>query len=537
MNRSHPTPHSFSTAELRTALRDVVGQARPDYLSDIVAEAGRTRQRPAWTFLERWLPVDIAVQGLGVPRAAAVIMVLSLVVVLVVAPAVYVGSQTKPAPVDLGIFAPVAGRVVYGDERGIWGVDPAAPADGATSVRLTSEAGIPLGWSSDGTRMLIMRGIMRGSDPNEQLFVLHADGSETQVTERPMSIRGGTIAPDGSRVVFAAATSNGGSALYAVDAQGGSAKVLLADANSGIRAPAYAPDGTRLAYINGGGDHSNSVWLMNADGSDAHPIVWNESDRWPGHVSGLTWSPAGDRIALGLGGKIYTFATDGSDFTQIAGGDTTCVSAETCAINLPKSAELPYWSPDGSRIAYTTGCVDGARATNRDGCHLAIADADGSNVLVFGFASSGPWHPARRQSGGGANASTAAAAAIPTPTPGQPVSLAGSWQATDPPADSSHLTMEAVAMPDGSYEVTIRDDFASVCDGVSSTMTGVAKTTDSGTIVIEQPEYVCDDGSQAQALSGPPLDEQLRNFTFTYDFSRDAFDGGGLEWTRVEAAP
>lgn len=107
------------------------------------------------------------------------------------------------------------------------------------------------------------------------------------------------------------------------------------------------------------------------------------------------------------------------------------------------------------------------------------------------------------------------------------------WEATDPPPDSSRLTMAVIAMPDGSYEVTIRDDFESVCDGVSSTMTGMAKTTGSGTIVIEQPEYVCDNGSQAQALSGPPLDNQLRNFTFIYDFSRDAFDGGGLEWTRM----
>lgn len=68
-------------------------------------------------------------------------------------------------------------------------------------------------------------------------------------------------------------------------------------------------------------------------------------------------------------------------------------------------------------------------------------------------------------------------------------------------------------------------------------MTGVAKTSDSGTIVIEQPEYVCDNGSQAQALSGPPLDDQLRNFTFIYDSVRDSLVAGGLEWTRAELAP
>ena len=56
---------------------------------------------------------------------------------------------------------------------------------------------------------------MRGSDPDEHLFVLHADGSEVQVTEGPWSIRGATISPDGSRVVFAGVTGDTGSALYA----------------------------------------------------------------------------------------------------------------------------------------------------------------------------------------------------------------------------------------------------------------------------------------------------------------------------------
>jgi hypothetical protein len=64
-------------------------------------------------------------------------------------------------------------------------------------------------------------------------------------------------------------------------------------------------------------------------------------------------------------------------------------------------------------------------------------------------------------------------------------------------------------------------------------MTGVAEVRDPNTIVIAQPEYTCDDGSEAQALSGPPLEEQLRNLSFTYNALRDAlFDPAGLGWTR-----
>ena len=106
------------------------------------------------------------------------------------------------------------------------------------------------------------------------------------------SITGATISPDGSRVVFAGVTSGTGSALYAVDADGGPAERLHAPGEHEhlVQQPTFSPDGTRIAYAIGGGDHSNNVWLMDADGSDAHPIVSNE---WPGHVRGLAWSPAG----------------------------------------------------------------------------------------------------------------------------------------------------------------------------------------------------------------------------------------------------
>jgi Tol biopolymer transport system component len=378
--------------------------ATPPTVIDAVLLAARsTPQERDYRISWRTSPM----KRLAYAVAAVAALAVGLVAVSALSPRFGIGSEPTPTEqpsADLGIFEPVAGRIVYGDASGIWGVDPSAPADPATRVQLTSAAGTPLGWSSDGTRLLIMRqtsGEQVGATPAWHLFVLHADGSETQMTERPMAIRGATISPDGSRVVFAASTSDTGSALYAVDADGGPAERLFGPGEHLIQQPTFSPDGTRIAYAIGGGDHSNNVWLMDADGSDAHPIVSNESDEWPGHVRGLAWSPAGDRIALGLGGKIYTFATDGSDFTEIAGGDTSCDAADPCAVKLPKSAESPYWSPDGSQIAYTTGCVGGAGSANRAGCNLAIADANGSNVREFSYGASGPWHQGRPENGAG----------------------------------------------------------------------------------------------------------------------------------------
>jgi Tol biopolymer transport system component len=401
------SPHDdFARSLARWFEAEVHPVGTADMLDRALRATGRRRPRPRlfaglgshWVGNGVGPTSGVATLGRTGLRTSMALVVLLLVLVLMAGVLAVGGRLLQRTRIDLGVFAPVAGRIVYGDERGILlGIDPTAPRDTATRVQLTPQAGVPLGWSSDGTRLLIMR----GSDADEHLFVLHPDGSAVQVTEGPWSIYGATISPDGSRVVFAGVTGDTGSppytgsALYAVDAGGGRVKRLggQGPGDGLIQQPTFSPDGTRIAYAMGAGDHSNSVWLMDAEGSDPRPIVWNESNEWPGHVRGLSWSPAGDRIALGLGGKIYTFATDGSGVTQIAGADTSCGEADPCAVKLPKSAESPYWSPDGSQIVYTTGCVNGAGAADRVGCHLAIADADGSNVRTVGFGAAGPWHP------------------------------------------------------------------------------------------------------------------------------------------------
>jgi len=328
-------------------------------------------------------------------------------------------SRTVPASDPfLGVFEPVAGRIVYvnegidrGYDPGLWAVDPSGPSDtteglsvaddvASTLVQLAPEDAIPLGWSSDGTELLFKRAFEGALFPEEYLYVLHADGSETQLNSDPLYFaeHSATIAPDGDRVVFAAQGDRGG--LYVVDAEGG--RPVRLPAGEGGGAPTFSPDGTQIAYLVYGDDvpgnvDEEHVWVADADGGNAHEILANEETVFRG-VTGLRWSPEGDRLAIGLGmarggGRpaIYTFAPDGSDFAQVITGGIS-----------------PYWSPDGSQMAYTIPCDEHPDGWCPAGsilrsefdpqpgespAGLAIADADGSNVRAFGFAASGPWHP------------------------------------------------------------------------------------------------------------------------------------------------
>lgn len=110
------------------------------------------------------------------------------------------------------------------------------------------------------------------------------------------------------------------------------------------------------------------------------------------------------------------------------------------------------------------------------------------------------------------------------------------WLSTDP--DGSTLTMTIRASGELALEIVVRDSLAAVCSGAPSTMTGSGRLEGTGELVIPSPVYTCDDGSEPRALSGPPLEQQLRNLTFVYDRGADTLsDSLGGDWGREGAAP
>jgi hypothetical protein len=98
------------------------------------------------------------------------------------------------------------------------------------------------------------------------------------------------------------------------------------------------------------------------------------------------------------------------------------------------------------------------------------------------------------------------------------------------------MTIQATG--DGAVEIVVSDDVASVCSGGPSTMVGIGQLEGSTQLIIPSPVYTCDDGSAPQALSGPPLQDQLRNLTYVHDPGSDTLNiGSGSVWTREGADP
>src|ERR671910_494684 len=113
-------------------------------------------------------------------------------------------------------------------------------------------------------------------------------------------------------------------------------------------------DGTKLAFTSDR-DVNREIYVMNAqDGSNQTNLTDNPAaDEFP------TWSPDGTKLAFTSSADIYVMnAQDGSNQTRLTVD--------------PATDEFPSWSPDGTKLAFTS---------DRDGnTEIYVMNAqDGSN--------------------------------------------------------------------------------------------------------------------------------------------------------------
>jgi Tol biopolymer transport system component len=323
--------------------------------------------------------------------------VVAIIVALVSFAALIQAFRTVQRPADRtkDIFAAVQGWIAYGTNDGIWALNPQRP--GNLRERLSDRPGQPVGWSGDGSKLLVMRawspnGTVADSMNYEPgltfgLVVLHADGTETRVvvfdSDANPFVGGFSLSPDGSQVVFVKGAREplDSEVIYVVDAEGGTPRLIRSTSmeplvipdlgwRGQLQWPAFSPDGTQIAYFHGGGDHSQDLKVMSADGTNARSLFGER--RLDGHVQGLVWSPDSSELAFftdtpdGIPG-IWVIGADGSGYRRVV-----------------VRGENPSWSPDGSHLAF------------RRGGTLYTMTSDGSDLQGIGGVSPGwaiAWNP------------------------------------------------------------------------------------------------------------------------------------------------
>jgi Tol biopolymer transport system component len=377
---------TFSPEQLTAALDEIGGSPRPDYLDDIVTQAGRTRQRPAWTFPERWIQMTIALRPAAIPRAfASTLVVLAALLALLLASLLLAGASPSVPPVPI-----VHNGLIAFD--GSDGIDVAAPDGSAKRVLIPGTENYAPVWSPDGTHLAYES---TGPGSAWQLIVVNADGSQpVNVATATQGSTSATVAwsPNGQTIAYSVPTTQTGTCagqgtyngdfctsrifLAAVD---GSGSRPIGDPTLDARSPVWSPNGDLIAF--GGGNASQQVhlYVMDADGTNVHQVGVVTGSDWA--FLRNAWSSDGSMIAAQAGKvgnlsatDIWTIPVNGSAATDVgadsllptwapdrnalawsAGAGIVLMDVDGSPVNLPVSGAFPTWSPDGTLLAVSDG--------------------------------------------------------------------------------------------------------------------------------------------------------------------------------------
>ena len=358
--------------DLPTILDELAVSPYPDYIDSVLTTTARRRQRPTWTFPERWIPMTtLTSRAAAVPRTPlrAVAILALLLIALAVGAALLIGSR-KELPPPFGRAA--NGLVAYAESGDIFTVDPAAGVP--TAIVRGPETDINPQWSRDGTKLAFERMIDSAAGAG-YIYVARADGSQVVKLNTPGAVGGVNyynFSPDGSKLLISYGGADDPSLLIA-DTDG-SAYQALDTHGPAAWADWRPPDGSEILFADLVTDTSTSCCAIKAIDAKTGGIR-TILDAVPGHWRGhMRWSPDGSHISYGE----WVDAADGvlTVQTHVVGADGTG------DIVLPKPVGATWqtpesWSNDSSRLAAVRGYTSG-----QDGDRVVAIPVDGHDAGV-----------------------------------------------------------------------------------------------------------------------------------------------------------
>lgn len=350
----------------------------PDHLEEVLQRTATARQRPAWSSLERWLPMDTTFRRsvLSRPTPARQLALLLLIALLIAAfVALAVGSRQSRLPDPFGLAR--NGTFVTSRDGDIYLMDPTAK-DTRLIIGGDGFDFSPI-FSRNGTQMAFLRSDGPIAEPAIlTLYVAKADGAEIRsLTPPTKSLDWFDWSPDGARIAYMAQ-----GALWVVDVAGGAPRRLRA------AEPVHFP-----------------TWLP----PDGREIVYRQESDSPGIFAiAPDGTGQGRRLSKTLANNIYDFQSiaaspDGSKITftrwssNVSDVDEAGWWPRVYALDVETGQEMPFptaeragqrglvaYSPDGTLVAY-------ARIYRQGAFQIVVADADGSgNERTLGPRKPGP---------------------------------------------------------------------------------------------------------------------------------------------------
>ena len=358
-------------------LDEQAGRGAPGYLDDVLARTTRTRQRPAWSSLERWLPVDLSTRRslFALPTSMRPIALLLLVALLIAVVVALAAGTRRQLPAPFGLAR--NGDLVTSRDGDIYLIDRAT----SQSRAIAAGDGFDFSpiFSRDGTKLVYLRSDGPLTEPAIlTLLVANADGSGIRpLTPPTKALDWFDWSPDGTRIAYMATGD-----LYVVDVAGGPPKKL--PVTGPVHFPTWLPpDGNEVVYRLESA--SPAIFAIAPDGVSTPRQLSTTPGNNQFDYQGIAISPDGAHITftrwsedvedVGVAGWLpRLYALDVK-----TGGEMLFPTAKGTG-----SRGTAVYSPDGKLVAY-------ARIHREGAFQLVVANADGSgNERLIGPKKPGP---------------------------------------------------------------------------------------------------------------------------------------------------